>query len=95
MDLIKKNATQAYESKSEKYSFAAVAVFEQGKGISSINSGVVRADDKAVASFSRFGSDNLNINFSVNTPAEQVSILSEINAFVGAVEADVNKVVTL
>lgn len=91
MDLIKKNATQAYESKSEKYSFAAVAVFEQGKGISSINSGVVRTDDKAVASFSRFGSDNLNINFTATSPAEQVSILSEINAFVGAIEADVNR----
>lgn len=90
MNLVRKNATQTYEVKGVKYTLTATAQYEQGKAVSSINGGMVRSDQKMVASFNRYSPENLNVNFTSVEVTEQADILAEINAFVSAIEADVN-----
>lgn len=95
MELIKKIATQTYEVKSENYTLTATAQYEIGKGVNSINGGVVRKDEKHLAAFSRnFANDhymqNLSVSFADVTEDEQKIILSAIHAFVAAIKADIN-----
>ena len=70
MNLVKKNATQAYEFKSERYSFAAVAQYDWGGKITAINSGIVRRNDNGVGSVSF--STSLN-----GGPASPMAVQSE------------------
>lgn len=70
MDLVKKNATQAYESKSEKYSFAAVAQYDWGGKVTAINSGVAHRNDNARGSVSFSASLN-------GSPASPMAVQSD------------------
>lgn len=58
----------------------------RGDRLDGIDSGSVTKDGAQKASFTRYGVDNLNVNF--YCPAEeQGDVLSEVNAFVGSVAA--------
>ena len=73
MDLVKKNATQAYESKSEKYSFAAVAQYDWGGKVTAINSGVAHRSDNARGSVSFSASLLVTLSVMVVLPSVCVS----------------------
>lgn len=70
MNLIKKNATQAYEFKGEKYSFAAVAQYDWGGKVTAINSGVAHRNDNARGSVSFSASLN-------GSPASPMAVQSD------------------
>lgn len=72
MDLIKKSATQAYESKSEKYSFAAVAQYDWGGKITAINSGTVHRKDNGSGSVSFSASLNGGPMMAVATQSDNI-----------------------
>lgn len=88
MELTKKNATQTYEVKNDNYTLTATAQYEIGKGVDGISGGVVRTDEKMVASFSRYNAQNLNVNFIAVDVVEQTGVLAMINEFILAIDAD-------
>lgn len=60
-----------------------------GDKVSSIDGGSVKKDDVQVATFSRWGENSLNINFMNVDAMAMCSIITEVNAFIEAVETKV------
>lgn len=64
----------------KKYEITAKVNINENK-VNSIDSGRVIKDGVDVASFSKWGEKQLNINFNVEDVMEMCSILTEVNAF--------------
>lgn len=60
-----------------------------GNSVNSIDGGSVKKDDVQVATFSRWGENSLNINFMNVDAMAMCSIITEVNAFIEAVETKV------
>lgn len=60
-----------------------------GNSVNSIDGGSVKKDDVQVATFSRWGENSLNINFMNVDAMTMCSIITEVNAFIEAVETKV------
>lgn len=91
MEIKKTNGTSTYESKATEeqiYYLVATAQLNSEGVVSSINGGIVRKEQKNVASFNRYGG-NLTLNFSdIEDVAEQQAIVSAINEFIEAIESE-------
>lgn len=91
MKIQAKRATMTFVSKeTEKYQLEATAQYQVGGKMTDIQGGMVHNENKQVAGFSRYGSnDNFNINFTGVDAIEQQDILAAVNEFIIAVEAEV------
>lgn len=65
---------------SKKYDITA-SVNIQGKNVSSVDAGRVIKNGVEIASFSKWGQAQLNINFNVADVMEMCSIITEVDAF--------------
>lgn len=72
----------------KKYEITA-KVNISGNSVNSIDGGSVKKDDVQVATFSRWGENSLNINFMNVDAMAMCSIITEVNAFIEAVETKV------
>lgn len=65
----------------------------EGKRIVSVENGNVRTDDLQVATFSQYSEGNGNVSFTgVNETAKKVEITQAIDAFMAAVNEEVNNI---
>lgn len=60
-----------------------------GNNVNSIDGGSVKKEDVQVATFSRWGENSLNINFMNVDAMAMCSIITEVNAFIEAVQTKV------
>lgn len=92
MKIQAKQATMTFVSKeTEKYQLEATAQYEVGSGkLTTIQGGMVRAEQRMVASFNRYSEDSFGFNFNGATVAEQQEILTAIHSFIESIEADLN-----
>lgn len=91
MKIQAKQATMTFVSKeTEKYELEATAQYEVGGKLTAIQGGMVRAEQRMVASFNRYSEDSFGFNFNGATVAEQQEILTAIHSFIESIEADLS-----
>lgn len=81
-----------FENAERTYNVSASITISNGKTLSSVESGVVSSieNEQSLATFNRWGTNNLNVSFDGIDSSKYCEIIDEINTFINDAQTSIN-----